>query len=337
MDRRISLLIYGVVNVLIYITLDVIAIYCYDDYLSYKFKYLSACGTGDIKTVNKFLDMIENFKISRYFYHEGLIVACERGRLDVCKLLLKRNPNCVNIYIANPKTEFHLTCDRGNMDIFKLLLSYNVNIHRVGMSNKDGFTYACERGHLEIVKILHKKLLDEKYRPGLISNVLRLFGSDVYDPKKHISSGFLSACERNNIEIVKYFLNEGVDVNVKDYMGRNSFMIACEYGHVDMMKFLIYKNVDISIIDKNNRSALQHCCRGMDTEYDLYLKVLEVLLAAGYDYNHEIFDKYKYYMDEIEDYDGSKEYCRLKHDLYIKTASEIYALIVKSELFGNYL
>ncbi len=79
-------------------------------------------------------------------FHEALEFACERGHVDVMKILLQ------NKRYRSLERALVEACRSGHKDIVKLLLTQNISKQHVG----EAFLAACLYGHYKIAKILLK-------------------------------------------------------------------------------------------------------------------------------------------------------------------------------------
>ena len=68
-------------------------------------------------------------------------------------------------------------------------------------------------------------------------------------------SPLILACYRNNIEVAKYIIENGGDINGSSNMG-TPLMAAIVKGNNEIAKFLIEKNADVNLADANGTTAL---------------------------------------------------------------------------------
>lgn len=240
--------------------------------------------------------------------------AAYRGNIDVLNYLYKkgRNINCVN---NNGDTPLMLACKKGQFNAVKTILRMdselsetNENYHgvRIKTINKYGdniYLLACESGNEELVKFLENKY-DFSYRTcnketnengffgcayGGNTKLLDKFYKDCRNRRSFIESVngngyniFLIACERNNIEMVKYLVEiYKIDISAVNSNDENGFMVACKeeaYNVIYYLKDLISQEI---LHGKNNNGN------------DAYVLAAEnghigLLIALEHDFNWEI-------------------------------------------------
>ena len=81
---------------------------------------------------------------------------------------------------------------------------------------------------------------------------------NVHNANKQNKNGLHFAAMFNLIEIAKYLIENGIEINSIDKDNRNAFLIAVYFKNFDFAKFLLneYTNVDISQIDQFQNSSL---------------------------------------------------------------------------------
>ncbi len=110
--------------------------------------------------------------------------------------------------------------DLRQVSTFHFIIDMGVDIKNHA---KSIIKWASSRGLLDIIKFL-SDTVDETF----------IF--DCY------YSALLSAVEKNNIDIVKFFVNKGVDLNEDD---GDLICVASQYGYLDVVKYLVESEADI--------------------------------------------------------------------------------------------
>jgi len=72
---------------------------------------------------------------------------------------------------------------------------------------------------------------------------------------------FYWACCQGNLEIVRYLVSLGINVNAHSSLFRVPLHKCCFIGRYDVVEYLLtLPNIDSSKVDDKGRTALHHCC-----------------------------------------------------------------------------
>jgi uncharacterized protein len=82
-------------------------------------------------------------------------------------------------------------------------------------------------------------------------------GADLYDFDDEGVSIFDMSITYNNIEMVEYIIEQGIDVNFTQRRSRfTPLMAAASYGRADIAKLLIEQGADQNVVDEKGFSAI---------------------------------------------------------------------------------
>ena len=82
-------------------------------------------------------------------------------------------------------------------------------------------------------------------------------GADLYDFDDEGVSIFDMSITYNNIEMVEYIIEQGIDVNFTQRRSRfTPLMAAASYGRADIAKLLIKQGADQNVVDEKGFSAI---------------------------------------------------------------------------------
>ncbi|MCL6590462.1 MAG: ankyrin repeat domain-containing protein [Firmicutes bacterium] len=68
------------------------------------------------------------------------------------------------------------------------------------------------------------------------------------------------------LNMVKYLIEKGANINEKNNAGQTALMYAAEDGHLEIVKFLMEKGADLDAKDVNNETAFMKATQRGHTE-----------------------------------------------------------------------
>jgi ankyrin repeat protein len=80
--------------------------------------------------------------------------------------------------------------------------------------------------------------------------LLHLSGASV-NPRDNSAKPLLLAAGEGKLEIVRYLLDEGADVDARDPLGGTALIEAAYFGHIDVVKDLLLRGADINLISEH--------------------------------------------------------------------------------------
>ncbi|XP_062571642.1 uncharacterized protein LOC134233669 [Saccostrea cucullata] len=217
-----------------------------------------------------------------------LHAACKNGYYDMCKYLLCRYPQLLNVRDNNGANVFHYTALGGNIALLKYLLSKGFDVNDTTNTGMTVLKICCAFGREKMCKYLVNMY------PGLKS---------VRDNKG--CTVFHSACKGGSVEMISFFIEKGMDINALSNDGRSILHTACfnrkfevcEYlvenypdvlnvrnkiyntvlhdaawgGNVQIVKLLIEKKMDIIAQREDGETILHLCCCSGEIDMCEYL------------------------------------------------------------------
>ncbi|MCK5127739.1 MAG: ankyrin repeat domain-containing protein [candidate division Zixibacteria bacterium] len=183
----------------------------------------------------------------------------------------------------------HYACQEGHYDIVNLLLNNSADINIVTEDCDAPLFMATIGGHLDIVKLLIKKgceigteerkemLLingvfsgDYKTVEYLFTNVIKNVAEEQY--------ALLYAAQENQIEIAKYLINVGYNVNATDHNnGYTPLFSSCPEGFFEMTKLLLENGAN-----PNHRDMFGSTCLHLACSFGKF-DIVEILLQFSAD------------------------------------------------------
>ena len=134
--------------------------------------------------------------------------------------------------------------------------------------------YACQLGHIDIVRYLVEKGCDLKIKAdrgmtplhaacfsGKLDVVCYLIGGkkcDIESKGTNQCTPLFYACERGQISIVRYLIEQGCDRNAKLDTDATALHHACAHGHLNVVQYLVEEQIcDPWLQNKINETPMQ--------------------------------------------------------------------------------
>ncbi|CAG2199669.1 unnamed protein product [Mytilus edulis] len=148
--------------------------------------------------------------------------------------------------VVADSSPLHIACFMGRTKVVRCLLDHNANIN---MAKNDGTTplsYACEVGHIDIVKINDGlSPLQIASRAGH-TDIVRLLLEK--NPNVDcISKAIWSSCFLNNSSIVELLVKHKPDINVQAIDGSCALFHSALNGNIEIVQLLLENNADCNI------------------------------------------------------------------------------------------
>ena len=226
-----------------------------------------ACNRGYIEVVKLLLKRSDNIDLNARNIHgqTAFIRSCAHGQRRIAQLLLS-HPNIeVNARDNNGWTALKSAYTNNQNDVVKLLLDYSdkkIDLNARYDSGRTVFMQACQYGHKDMVKLF----LDHSERIDL--NVRDFIGT----------TAFMLACLNGHKYVVKLLLDhsERIDLNARNYdYGKTAFMLACDKGYTDVVQILLdhsNSNIDLNTRDSYGTTAFMSAClKGHKNVVQLFL------------------------------------------------------------------
>ena len=97
--------------------------------------------------------------------------------------------------------------------------------------------------------------------------------------QEKLNDKLIKNAELGNLEQVKYLIEQGTDINAKDYGGNTALTESSYEGHLDIVKYLIENGADINTKGANGYTAL------IWSSDKGHLEVVKYLIEQGADVN----------------------------------------------------
>jgi ankyrin repeat protein len=154
---------------------------------------------------------------------------------------------------------FHYAARKGNISFLKMLIEKGVDAKAINKNGGNAILMASRgaRGYqnsLELYKFLESQ--------GIAVNVVGDYGRN---PLHAI------AYRTDDIAILDYFINKGVNINLQDEGGASPFMNGATSNTVEIVSFLFDRGVDLDAQDETGKTALAMAINRNDADVVAFL------------------------------------------------------------------
>jgi ankyrin repeat protein len=198
--------------------------------------------SGIIKAVKKGANINE-------LSHDGknaLYYAVKAQRILMAKYLIENGIN-VNTKDNDGKTALYYASEI--YDKF----SYN---HGYSKDSKNIMLYLVENGAKDTHSSFIYKDEYEKYKKSKKLNQAKPL---VVTPFKQAKNSILKFSQNRSVKKMKTAFRKGADINEINSLGKNALFHAVNYNSINMVKFLIERGINVNLKDKEGKTVLMSC------------------------------------------------------------------------------
>lgn len=224
-----------------------------------------AAKEGNLEIVKYLLDKNANPNAINHYGVSVLWIPCQRGLVDIVELLLKYQAD-TEIAPHGPEAEERSICGwtplyaaikSRQYKVVKLLLKYKANPNAITSLGSTPFLLASEIGDLDIIKCFVEHGADLDYAPsGKEADELNITGQTAL---------FMATLKEQN-DVVKYLIDEGSKVNVKNRYGVSPLLLCAEGGNEALVELLVSVGADINMSPSGDL-ATEHILAGQVSTY----------------------------------------------------------------------
>lgn len=215
----------------------------------------------------------------------ALIKASQKGHLEVVKYLISKGANMDYLRSHIHSTALMWASSEGHLEIVKVLVENGADLNIKGSSGDTALIEASCGGHFEIVKVLVEGGADVNIRNNTNRTALEKSATDeIWDYLEdktndiNLNYALVNFVCHNNLGKVKYLIEKrGADINGEN--GQPLRTASTEKGHLEMVKYLVEHGADVNAKCGSKypdlETALSNASEGG------YLEMMKYLLANG--------------------------------------------------------
>ncbi|KLI38373.1 ankyrin [Brachyspira hyodysenteriae] len=256
-------------------------------FLKYKADVNTVVGDGDTALIlavdNNNMEMVKlllsygaDIDYKGFRGRTALFCALEYNRkenIEMVKLLIKNKAD-VNIAYdgdyKNEKTPLMYAAMKGYKETAKILIENKADINKKNIHKANALIYSYMYGHEDIADILLQN--------GSDSLDKSLKGCKLINKETLFSYRLINAAEYSTNEVfLQNLIDNGADVNYKNYDKKTALTEAASYNNINAVKVLLKNNANVNVQDYYDMTALMSACRNGN------LEMTKMLLDAGAD------------------------------------------------------
>ncbi|MHB9146875.1 MAG: ankyrin repeat domain-containing protein [Candidatus Amoebophilus sp.] len=201
-----------------------------------------AAWQGHLEVVKYLVEKGADIHTTDQYRDTPLLCACDNDQLEVVKYLIEKGAD-VNAKGQYGQTTLHWACRQGYLEAVKYLVEKGANIHATDNSGNTPLNWACRQGYLEAVKYLVEKGADVNAKTKWVTEFEYEYGysEHEYVEDKYDYTPLLCACENDHLEVVKYLIEKGADINAKNQKGETPINIARQKKYKALVNLLTEK------------------------------------------------------------------------------------------------
>ncbi|XP_034942423.1 serine/threonine-protein phosphatase 6 regulatory ankyrin repeat subunit B-like [Chelonus insularis] len=246
------------------------------------------------ETYMKIIDVLleKGVEINRRGLHERtpLQHAVINDDVECVKALLTRRAN-INILTNSRSTLLHLACQHSGNECIQILLDRNIDINAVNKKNNTALQLAVINKNYRAIELIlsnskidrsnipSKEILERAIESQNLSIIEFLNNINDRDLRRELKTYLHLAVNSAATPIIKFILENGGDINLKDVSGNAALHLAAYSGNLGITKLLIENRANVNLQDESGKTALHIAINSV--HYDL----AQLLLENGADVN----------------------------------------------------
>lgn len=183
---------------------------------------------------------------------ENLFKSCRNSDLDAVKSFINSGGN-INAKDKDGNTPLHIACYWSSLEIVKMLVENGAYIDAQNSLRQTPLKSAeiAQWIRPDIYKFIRdvEGLFRSYYSLYRLLTLLEKWKINCINIKNEFGQTLLhkACCNYVELETVKFLIEKGADINLKDKSDQTPFNIACKYEKFEIVEFLISKNNELNL------------------------------------------------------------------------------------------
>ena len=196
--------------------------------------------SGSYKLTKFFIDKETDIYLKTERGLNCLHIAALKGHLNLCKDLINKHNFDTHLTDNDGFTALHYSPKSGRYELIEFFIDKGIDVFLKTKMGLNCLHIAADNSHFKLCKLL----IDEH-------------SFDVHVTDSNGWSSLHFSARSGSYQLIKLFIEKGIDVYLKTKMGCNCLHIAASNGYLEICKLLIVKHkFDVHMTESNGRSSL---------------------------------------------------------------------------------
>ena len=204
----------------------------------------------------------------------ALHYAAINNNLSLAEVLVRHGAR-VNLRNEEQQTPAHIAAINGYSQFYMGLVKLGAKIDITDNKNKTAEEYFQER-RKEYQQYMGSCLYG---RVKIVERIIKLYPAFINEQDKALMTGLMRAVEGQQLEVIKYLVGQGANLDLKNNKGKSALYLAAEKQYYEIANFLIQNHADVNTKDSDGNTLLYVAIKLAD------VKLLRMLFDAKIDIN----------------------------------------------------
>ncbi|XP_023311139.1 serine/threonine-protein phosphatase 6 regulatory ankyrin repeat subunit A-like [Anoplophora glabripennis] len=230
------------------------------------------------------------------------IIAPNPSDVSTAKFLIDLGID-VNVISSDMKTALHLALEGANYDLIESLVNSGADVDLEDEKGATALHLAASKYQQLAVKLLveHGANLNKRDKWGRTPlHVVILNDFSIFDSYGYPNCIPNIVFSKDRLEITKFIIENGADLNTRDIKGRTAFHLGAISGQSDIVMLLMQFEVDANIRDNDGRAAVHLATLGGHTDIVKFLVLHNVDITIKDNSGYTILQYLSFCRDQLD-------------------------------------
>ena len=193
-----------------------------------------------------------------------LQLASKFGDYEAVKELLDCNASIYVVDNVNDNSLHYALSWKCNTDVIKLLINRGIDVNAQNTNGTTALHLTCENSNYEVAQKLVENHACVK----------------ILDDDNNTALHYMSKSWKNNQNIVRLLIGEGLDINSRNIHGTTALQVACRNCNYHIAEYLLSCDASVNLLDNNYNNALHYASKSEHYNADIIKLLVEKFLSV---------------------------------------------------------